>query len=60
MARAPEALAPRRAPLDDRRCRGDLAFEADMVAHVLRHPHGTPPLHRCDNELRQGHPITRR
>jgi hypothetical protein len=57
-ARSPHA---RGAPLDDREVSwGDLAYDADLMAGVLGHPHGAPPLHSCDIGLRQGHRITSR
>ena len=57
----PEVLAPGGAPLDDGEVsRGHLAFDAHLVAGVLGHPHGTPPLHACDVQLRQGHRLTSR
>jgi len=57
----PEVLAPGGTPLDDREVSwGDLAFDADLVAGVLGHPHSAPPLHSCHVQLRQGHRITSR
>jgi hypothetical protein len=45
----PGVLVPGSAPLDDREVsRGDLALDADLVAGVLGHPRGAPPLHSCD------------
>ena len=50
----PEVLTPGGAPLDDREMSwGDLAFDTDLVAGMLGHPHGAPPLHLCDIQLGQ-------
>ena len=50
----PEVLTPGGAPLDDREMSwGDLAFDTDLVAGMLGHPHGAPPLHLCDVQLGQ-------
>ena len=44
-----EVLAPGSAPLDDGEVsRGDLTFDADLVAGVLGHSSGAPALHSCD------------
>ena len=57
----PEVLAPGSAPLDDGEVSwGDLALDSDLVAGVLGHPCGAPPLHSCDVQFRQGHRFTSR
>lgn len=48
----PEVVAPGCAPLDDGEVsRGDLAFDADLVARVLGHPSGAPALYSCNVQI---------
>jgi len=52
----PEAWPPGAPPLHDRQVpRRDLALDANLVASVLWHTGGAPPLYSCHIQLRQAH-----